>query len=278
MIDASSMGFTSSAFLNKQVKVDARLIDKRTDKKGYVRMHTNYGDINLELHCDITAKTCENFLTLAERGYYNNTIFHRSIPGFMIQGGDPTGTGKGGESIWGKVFGDEFDPHLQHSARGILSMANAGRDTNKSQFFITYGACAHLNFVHTVFGKVVGGMEVLTKMEQVPTADKDKPMKEIKINKITIFVNPFKEDPEEEAKLKKQKEEEEKKKIEGEKRGQWYSNPQTADLPQTTKGGVGKYIKSSAATTTAPKRPLIQESSQPSKKTTQQKFGDFSNW
>eukprot|EP01114_Cavostelium_apophysatum_P024533 TRINITY_DN9631_c0_g1_i1.p1 TRINITY_DN9631_c0_g1~~TRINITY_DN9631_c0_g1_i1.p1 ORF type:complete len:535 (-),score=123.63 TRINITY_DN9631_c0_g1_i1:3-1382(-) len=277
-IDASSLGFTSSSFSGTKVKVDARLINKQTDKKGYVRLHTTAGDLNLELHCDATSKTCENFLTLSERGYYNNTIFHRLIPGFMIQGGDPTGTGKGGESIWKKPFGDEFSMRLQHSARGVVSMANSGPDSNKSQFFITFGPCSHLDKKHTVFGKVVGGNETLTKMEQVPTDAQDRPLKEIKILKVSIFVNPFKEDPEEEERLKKKKEEEEKEKKEGEKRGQWYSNPAAAELV-ASKPGVGKYIKTGGSSgsnpTTGVKRSLPSDAPANSAAKKPQ-FGDFS--
>lgn len=107
-------------------------------KKGYVRLHTNKGDLNLELHCDLTPKTCENFIKLCKKQYYDGTIFHRSIRNFVIQGGDPTGTGTGGESYWGKPFKDEFRPNLSHTGRGVLSMANSGPNTNKSQFFIPW--------------------------------------------------------------------------------------------------------------------------------------------
>ncbi|KAK2574180.1 RING-type E3 ubiquitin-protein ligase PPIL2 [Acropora cervicornis] len=100
---------------------------------GYVRLQTSHGDLNLELHCEMVPKTCENFIKLCGSGYYDNTIFHRSIKNFMIQGGDPTGTGRGGESAWGEAFKDEFKPNLIHQGRGILSMANSGPNTNKSQ-------------------------------------------------------------------------------------------------------------------------------------------------
>ena len=99
-------------------------------------------------------KAAFNFLALAASGYYENTLFHRNIKGFMIQGGDPTGTGKGGESIWGGTFIDEFHNDLKHDRKGIVSMANNGPDSNGSQFFITYAAQSHLNNQYTIFGKV----------------------------------------------------------------------------------------------------------------------------
>ncbi len=105
----------------------------RVKKKGYVRLVTNVGPLNLELHCDYVPKTCENFMKLCQKGYYDGTKFHRSIKHFMLQGGDPTGTGTGGESLWGKPFKDEFKQFLSHQGRGILSMANSGPNTNKSQ-------------------------------------------------------------------------------------------------------------------------------------------------
>mmetsp|Transcript_46121 Transcript_46121/g.116121 ORF Transcript_46121/g.116121 Transcript_46121/m.116121 type:complete len:348 (+) Transcript_46121:101-1144(+) len=118
----SSAGLTCAGF-------SARVDDvqpKKTSKKGYVSIVTNKGPLNLELHCDLAPLTCENFLTHCENGYYDGTIFHRLIPGFMIQGGDPTGTGRGGTSIWKSKFQDEFSPMLAHTRRGVLSMANSG--------------------------------------------------------------------------------------------------------------------------------------------------------
>uniref|UniRef100_A0A673WZ40 Peptidylprolyl isomerase (cyclophilin)-like 2 n=1 Tax=Salmo trutta TaxID=8032 RepID=A0A673WZ40_SALTR len=146
-------------------------------KKGYVRLHTNKGDINLELYCDKVPKAGENFTKLCKKNYYDGTVFHRSIRNFMIQGGDPTGTGLGGESFWGKPFKDEFRPNLSHTGRGVLSMANSGPNTNKSQFFITFRSCPYLDRKHTVFGRVVGGFEALTAMENIeadPKTDKPK--------------------------------------------------------------------------------------------------------
>ena len=114
-------------------------------KKGYVRLTTNLGNLNLELHCDKVTKTCDNFMTLCKRGYYNGVKFHRLIKHFMIQGGDPTGTGRGGQSAFGEPFEDEINKLFSHDSRGILSMENAGKDTNNSQFFITFRPCKHLD-------------------------------------------------------------------------------------------------------------------------------------
>jgi peptidyl-prolyl cis-trans isomerase-like 3 len=113
-----------------------------------VTLHTNLGDLKMELYCEEAPRTAQNFLALAASGYYDSTIFHRNIRGFMVQGGDPTGTGKGGRSIYGTPSGkfpDELVDSLKHSKRGVVSMANSGPNTNGSQFFITYKAHPHLN-------------------------------------------------------------------------------------------------------------------------------------
>ena len=110
-----------------------------------VTLHTDLGTLKIEIFCDTVPRTAFNFLALAGSGYYDNTLFHRNIKGFMLQGGDPTGTGKGGESIWGGKFSDEIHPENMHTARGIVSMANSGPNTNGSQFFITYAKHPHLD-------------------------------------------------------------------------------------------------------------------------------------
>ncbi|KYQ92144.1 cyclophilin-type peptidylprolyl cis-trans isomerase [Tieghemostelium lacteum] len=133
----------------------------------------------------------ENFLALCASDYYNGTIFHRNIKGFIIQGGDPTNTGRGGESIWKKPFKDEFSSHLKHSTRGILSMANSGPDTNGSQFFITYTKLRNLNKQYTVFGKVISGLEVLDQMERSSVDENDKPLTDIVLQSVTIHANPL---------------------------------------------------------------------------------------
>lgn len=150
-------------------------------------IHTSMGDIHCRLFAQLTPKTNENFCTHAKNGYYNGHIFHRVIKQFMIQTGDPTGTGTGGESIWGADFEDEFHPSLKHDKPFILSMANAGANTNGSQFFITVIPCPWLNNKHTVFGQVIEGMDVVTNISNVRTNRKtDKPFDEVKIISVTI--------------------------------------------------------------------------------------------
>ncbi|KAJ6261980.1 peptidyl-prolyl cis-trans isomerase-like 2 [Drechslerella dactyloides] len=174
--------------------------------KGYARIATSLGNLNVELHTDWAPKAVYNFIKLAEKGYYNGTVFHRNIRSFMIQGGDPTGTGRGGSSYWGKNFEDEVQGPYTHDSRGVLSMANKGKNTNSSQFFILYRAQAHLDRKHTVFGKVVGGLDILDRLETAPTDANDRPTTEIKIEEVVVFVDPF----EEFQKERRQKEEDEK--------------------------------------------------------------------
>mmetsp|Transcript_14834 Transcript_14834/g.21218 ORF Transcript_14834/g.21218 Transcript_14834/m.21218 type:complete len:579 (-) Transcript_14834:113-1849(-) len=162
---------------------------KKLKQKGFVRMITTLGDMDFELHCDIAPRTCINFIGLAEKGAYNGTKFHRSIPNFMIQGGKPI-NGEKEESFWGDAFEDEFDERLKHNGIGILSMANSGPRTNKRQFFITYKSAPHLDRKHSVFGRIAAGTEVLRMMEHEPTGKKDKPLSEIKIIKMIVFENP----------------------------------------------------------------------------------------
>ena len=150
-------------------------------------MNTNMGTIKLELFPDIAPKAVENFVTHSEKGYYDGIIFHRVIDKFMIQGGDPTGTGRGGESIWRKPFEDEFSPELRFDGPGYLAMANAGPGTNGSQFFITVAATDWLNDHHTIFGKVIGGMDVVYDISKVKTSKPgDKPLEDVKILNIKI--------------------------------------------------------------------------------------------
>lgn len=126
-------------------------------------------------------QTCQNFATLASRNYYNNTVFHRIIPNFMIQGGDPTGTGRGGASIYGEKFADEINPSLRHTGAGILSMANSGPNTNGSQFFITLAPTPWLDGKHTIFGRVKSGMRIVQRLGLVKTDREDKPVEGVKI-------------------------------------------------------------------------------------------------
>jgi len=150
------------------------------DEKTVV-LETNQGKIEIKLKADVAPKTCENFIKLIEKGYYNGLIFHRVIKGFMIQGGDPTGTGMGGESIWGKPFEDEVSPLAKFDGPGILAMANSGPNTNGSQFFITCAKTPWLNMRHTIFGEVVTGLEVVQSIENTPVNAEDRPIAEQKI-------------------------------------------------------------------------------------------------
>ncbi|XP_011405122.1 PREDICTED: peptidyl-prolyl cis-trans isomerase-like 3 [Amphimedon queenslandica] len=158
-----------------------------------VTLHTDLGDIKIELFCEAVSKTCENFLALCASGYYNDCIFHRNIKGFIVQTGDPSGTGKGGTSIWGRKFEDEFQETLKHSGRGIISMANSGHsDTNGSQFFITYAKQPSLDMKYTIFGKVIDGMDTLDDLEKVPVNDKNyRPIQDIYLRRVTIHANPI---------------------------------------------------------------------------------------
>lgn len=158
-------------------------------------MQTSHGNLNFELHCDIAMRVCWNFITLCERGYYDGVPFHRLVPGFMLQGGDPSGSGSGGQSAWGKgkPFRDTFDARILHDSRGVLSMANSGLHANGSQFFVTLKAASHLDYKHSVFGRLVGGAAVLDRIEGVGADKKEKPLQEVMILKATVFTNPVEE-------------------------------------------------------------------------------------
>jgi peptidylprolyl isomerase len=151
-----------------------------------VVLQTNQGNIELTLFPKEAPKTVENFIGLVNKGYYNGIIFHRVIKQFMIQGGDPTGTGRGGESLWGKAFEDEFSPSLDFSKPGILAMANSGPGTNGSQFFITTAPTPWLKNLHTIFGEVTTGYDVVSKIESTPTEAGDRPVQEHKIIKAYV--------------------------------------------------------------------------------------------
>ena len=151
-----------------------------------VVLETTQGAIELKLMPEIAPKACENFTALIEDGYYDGIIFHRVIKDFMIQGGDPTGTGTGGSSIWGKPFKDEFDDRVTFGKAGILAMANAGFNTNGSQFFITTARTPWLNKRHTIFGEVVSGYDVVEKIETTPVDSSKRPLTEQKIIKAYV--------------------------------------------------------------------------------------------
>ncbi|MEJ8751252.1 peptidylprolyl isomerase [Lagierella sp. ICN-221743] len=194
-----------------------RQYDKDNDKNIKAIIKTNKGDIKINLFPDMAPRTCENFVKLSKKGYYDGVIFHRVIEDFMVQTGDPTGTGMGGESIWGKDFEDEFTKDLRNF-RGAISMANKGPNTNSSQFFIVtkrkveedyigqlrnsnsdiysddvidkyaeVGGTFWLDFKHTVFGQVVDGMDVVESIELSKTDNMDKPLYDCVIETIEII-------------------------------------------------------------------------------------------
>ncbi|MCM3087685.1 peptidyl-prolyl cis-trans isomerase B (cyclophilin B) [Bhargavaea ginsengi] len=191
-----------------------QLSNETAENEALAVIHTNHGPIKVKLFPEQAPKTVENFLTHAENGYYDGIIFHRIIPDFMIQGGDPTGTGMGGESIYGATFEDEFSPEL-FNLRGALSMANAGPGTNGSQFFIVQaknvpsqmlgqlegagfpkevieayaekGGTPWLDQRHTVFGQVIESMDVVDEIAAVKTGAQDKPVEDVIIQSIEIL-------------------------------------------------------------------------------------------
>ena len=188
-------------------------LNEVNEKNPLVTVHTNLGDFTLELFLEVAPKTVENFVTHAKNGYYNGIIFHRVIEDFMIQGGDPTGTGMGGESIYGRTFEDEFSREA-FNLYGTLSMANAGPNTNGSQFFIVtakqvpaqmlkqlkdggwpeeiveeyakVGGTPWLDHRHTVFGRVVEGMDVVLKIEGVERNAQDRPLEDVVIESMDV--------------------------------------------------------------------------------------------
>jgi cyclophilin family peptidyl-prolyl cis-trans isomerase len=147
------------------------------------RVRTNQGEFSIELFEDKAPATTKNFVDLAEKGFYDGVIFHRVIDGFMIQGGDPTGTGRGGP---GYTIKDEFHPELKHDAAGMLSMANAGPNTGGSQFFITLAATPWLDRKHAIFGRVTQGMDVVERIGKSQTGRNDRPLEDVRIEEIRM--------------------------------------------------------------------------------------------
>jgi peptidyl-prolyl cis-trans isomerase-like protein 2 len=255
---AQAPGFTSSAFSASDMKTDDDALVRviRTKAKGYVSLVVaGFGAINLELHCDLVSKTCENFLLLAERGAYDGSRFHRLIKGFMIQGGKaadetaPTSQ----QSAFGKPIRDEFHQSLTHSGAGILAMANSGPHTGTRQFYITFKATPHLDKKHTVFGRVVGGMEVLRKLETLATGDGDVPKQPVVIERVDVLVNPLSAEAQAQAIASKRaaadaEQAELLARHDPSNRGQWFSNP-VPQLANHESTEVGKYMTSAATTT-----------------------------
>ncbi|KAH8425235.1 PPIL2 family peptidylprolyl isomerase [Aspergillus melleus] len=273
----------------------------RVKQKGYARISTTSGDLNLELHTEYAPKAVWNFIKLAKKGYYKDVTFHRNIKGFMIQGGDPTGTGRGGESIWGKYFSDEFEGPLKHDSRGTLSMANKGKNTNSSQFFIAYRALPHLNHKHTIFGNIIDdptpSAPTLNSLETHPVNQStNRPTPDIKIKDVTVFVDPFeeflKQKQAEEAAGKAgpdpAEEEENARRAEDDhitwtgKRVRGAGSTTTED---SSGGGVGKYLKAALNNQAGQEEDEIVEfvddsEPEPLRKKLKGRggFGDFSSW
>jgi len=263
----------------------------RVKQSGFVRLQTNHGELNIELLPEHAPKAVWNFVRLAQKGYYNGVICHRNIRNFMLQTGDPTGTGRGGTSIWGKTFEDELDGPLKHESRGVLSMANKGKNTNSSQFFITYRTASHLDRKHTIFGRVLDGIDVLRKLEDVPVDSDDRPKEEVKIIEAVVYVDPF----EEFWKHKREGDEAEQEKAERKKgddeRTTWTGKRIRSDgkVQDDSGGGVGKYLKAAMSTSAVqpPKEDEIveyvhddYEVVQPAKKKARGgvRFGNFEGW
>ncbi|XP_006982765.1 spliceosome-associated protein CWC27 homolog [Peromyscus maniculatus bairdii] len=182
---------------------------------GKVLLKTTAGDIDIELWSKEAPKACRNFIQLCLEAYYDNTIFHRVVPGFIVQGGDPTGTGTGGESIYGAPFKDEFHSRLRFNRRGLVAMANAGPHDNGSQFFFTLGRADELNNKHTIFGKVTGDTVYnMLRLTEVDIDDDERPRNPHRIKSCEVLFNPFDDIiPREIKRPKKEKPEEENKKL-----------------------------------------------------------------
>lgn len=270
---------------------DYMLKPKRVKQKGYARISTSLGELNIELLPEFAPRAVWNFVKLAQKGYYNHTIFHRNIKGFMIQGGDPTGTGRGGQSIWGKPFEDEFEGPERHSTRGVLSMANKGKNTNTSQFFITYRAVPHLDRKHTIFARVVGGLDTtLRSMETAEVGEKDKPVDDIEILNVVVFVDPFEE-------WQKERKDKENKELEAEEvkrqggtvddkttwTGKRIRADGTVDNASGQGMGVGKYLQAAKQEMQNQDEDEIvgfvdEEDAAPVKKKAKTGFGNFDAW
>ena len=185
---AKSEMMAAQAAAQEEAMADfAEVAAEWSEKRNFnIVLETTQGDIEIELMPSIAPLAVANFVGHINSGYYNELIFHRVIEGFMVQGGDPLGTGTGGESIWGKNFPDEFSPDVRFDAEGLLAMANSGPMTNGSQFFITTSKPEWLNDKHTIFGKVIAGYDNVKKIEAVEKGAGDKPVEDQKILKAYV--------------------------------------------------------------------------------------------
>lgn len=293
-------GYTAASFTNSgmtvRTGVDRAILSeaqyllhrKKVKTKGLCIIKTNLGNLDIELWPEHAPKAVYNFVKLAIRSYYDNVSFHRNIPGFMIQGGDPTGRGTGGTSVFGKEFEDEISPNHSHDKRGLVCMANKGPNTNSSQFYITYDSARHLDKKHTIFGQVIGDFDTLDALESAPVKG-DVPKPPIIIQEIQVVLDPF----------------EEHLRLESDKRSQDARAPETTEddietwnsLParnakssavgvtaKATINKVGVYLKHEAsAKNSAPTQNQKREAytnipSEPRKKVKASSFGNFASW
>lgn len=274
----TSTGFTPHTSADRALLSEEEYLLKRgrVKEKGYVRLFTSLGDLTLELYPEYAPKAVYNFVRLCQSGFYDGIIFHRNIRNFMIQTGDETGTGRGGKSIWGKSFEDEFEGPLKHDSRGILSMANKGKNTNSSQFFIVYRSSPHLDRKHTIFGRVVEGLDVLDLLEEIPVDSNDRPKEQVKIVKAVVFVDPF------ENFLKKQQEAEKEKgrsyKEVADDRTTWTGKRILDDGSIEDGGGVGvgKYLKKPQWNDT--RETEFDDTAEPARKKSKVGTGGFGNF
>lgn len=261
---------------------------KRVRLTGYARIETSAGELNIELYPEFAPKAVWNFTKLAKQGYYKGVPFHRNIRNFMLQGGDPSGTGRGGQSCWGKPFADEFDGPLTHDARGVISMANKGKDTNTSQFFITYRPVPHLNRKHTIFGKVVGGFDTLQRIENLPVDEQDRPLDDCVLEGVVVYVDPFEEFLKQRSEKEQKEQHEEAVRRAGgreDDRTTWTGKRIRADGKVESGGGeevgVGKYLKH--ATAAAQDDEIVGEWEEPEPPPAKKAkkgggFGNFDSW
>lgn len=292
----TSTGLTPSTSTERAILTDEEymLKPKRVKIKGYARMTTTHGDLTIELYPEYAPKSVWNFIQLSKKGYYNGVSFHRNIKNFMIQGGDPTGTGRGGQSCWGKAFGDEFDGPLTHDRRGVLSMANKGKDTNTSQFFLLYRATPHLNRKHTIFGRVIEGQDTtLTELERIEVDDKNRPVADCKIEEVVIYVDPFEEFRKQRQQLEVEEAKREQLRLEGgaeDEKTTWTGKKIRADgkveLDDDGDTGIGKYLKRAKARGAAEAAEAATELDSESEPATKKRkkgaggdeFGNFDRW
>lgn len=292
----TSTGLTPSTSTDRAILTDEEymLKPKRVQIKGYARLATTHGDLTMELYPEYAPKAVWNFIQLSKRGYYNGVSFHRNIKNFMIQGGDPTGTGRGGQSCWGKAFSDEFDGPLTHNGRGVVSMANKGKDTNTSQFFVLYRATPYLNRKHTIFGRVIEGLDTtLTQLESVEVDDKNRPIVDCKIEEVVIYVDPFDEFRKQRKETEAEEARKERIRLEGgaeDEKMTWTGKRIRPDGKLETGGdvdlGIGKYLKRARADGAAGEANVATEfeaNVEPATKKTKKgasgnKFGNFDGW